>query len=116
MVVPHQPFLLIPGCRLFTDVGLCGMLPGSRGFMGWEPPAGKSCGSRRLPRQADSESIGWDQACSGPGFGLFTYAYMVSDRSKGKGLQTGERVCVHVCGASPCEFSSRLSKDFPSKC
>lgn len=31
MVVPRQPFLLIPGCRLFTDVSLCGMLPGSRG-------------------------------------------------------------------------------------
>lgn len=90
--LPSDPWLqAFHSCR--RGQCLCGMLPGSRGFRGWEPPAGKPCGSRGCPGRQTQRALTGTRPCGGPGFGLFTYAWMVSERSKGK---TGERACVCV--------------------
>lgn len=97
---PSDPWLSVcqgygPGQRL------CGVLPGPRGVMGWEPPAGQPHGSQPLPGRQVLREL-WPEP--GPAVAKdlvlvldFSYKLLWPQKDKGKGSPRWESACVSVC-------------------
>lgn len=96
--LPSEPWLqACHGYRLGQR--LCGMLPGSCGFTGWEPPARQPHESRvsAAARQADTDSFGWGPSPVVAKVSDFSYKLIWPQKVQRERLSKLGRVCVCMC-------------------